>query len=137
MWKDLTTYCLRHLRSDLIKVSEIWSPTLVLSLQDSSVGGTPEVMGYRNAPCGVPGEPIQNKKQKNKRQQQSNRFRELNSDYIIYNDGSGSNGRLDGGAAAVITIGDTEEPIIVDTIKGRSFTCSYEEEACAMILATK
>ena len=39
MWKDLTTYCLRHLRSDLIKVSEIWSPTLVLSLQDSSVGG--------------------------------------------------------------------------------------------------
>ena len=64
MWKDLTTYCLRHLRSDLIKVSEIWSPTLVLSLQDSSVGGTPEVMGYRNAPCGVPDEPIQNEKKK-------------------------------------------------------------------------
>ena len=64
MWKDLTTYCLRHLRSDLIKVSEIWSPTLVLSLQDSSVGGTPEVMGYRNAPCGVPGEPIQKEKKK-------------------------------------------------------------------------
>ena len=62
MWKDLTTYCLRHLRSDLIKVREIWSPTLVLSLQDSSAGGTPEVMGYRNALCGVPGEPIQNEK---------------------------------------------------------------------------
>ena len=66
MWKDLTTYCLRHLRSDLIKVSEIWSPTLVLSLQDSSVGGTPEVMGYRNAPCGVPGEPIQEEKKTKK-----------------------------------------------------------------------
>ena len=73
MWKDLTTYCLRHLRSDLIKVSEIWSPTFVLSLQDSSVGGTREVMGYQNAPCGVLDEPIQNekrKKNKNKKQLQ-------------------------------------------------------------------
>ena len=67
MWKDLASYCLRHLRTDLIKVSEIWSPTLVLSLQDSSVGGTPEVMGYRNALCGVPDEPIQKEKKKERK----------------------------------------------------------------------
>ena len=65
-------------------------------------------------------------------------IREHNSDYIIYTDGSASKGRLDGGAVAVITKGDAEEPIIVDTImeKGRPFTCSYEEEACAMTLVT-
>jgi len=39
----------------------------------------------------------------------------------------------------VITIGDTENPITVDKImqRGRRLTCSYEEEACAMELATE
>ena len=55
------------------------------------------------------------------------RIRDLTSDYTIYTDGSASKGRLDGGAAAVITIGDAKEPIVVDTLRerGRALTCSY------------
>ena len=67
------------------------------------------------------------------------RIRKLSCDYAIYTDGSASKGRLSGGAAAVITIGDAEQPIVVDTLieRGRAFTCSYEEEACALELAAK
>ena len=74
-----------------------------------------------------------------KRKHTIERIRELAGDYNIYTDGSASRGRLEGGAAAVITIGDAEDPQIVDRImqRGRRLTCSYEEEACAMELAAQ
>ena len=86
----------------------------------------------------VPGIKSRNDDQLSKRTAAINRIRELSGDYIIYTDGSASKGRLDGGAAAVVTIGDAEEPITVDTLteRGRALTCFYEEEACAMLLAT-
>ena len=60
-----------------------------------------------------------------------------NCEYVIYTDGSASKGRLEGGAAAVITIGSAEQPQVVSKLleRGRSLTCSYEEEACALELA--
>ena len=86
----------------------------------------------------VPGIKSRFDEQLSKRTAAINRIRDLTSDYTIYTDGSASKGRLDGGAAAVITIGDAEAPVVVDTLRerGRALTCSYEEEACAMILAT-
>ena len=86
----------------------------------------------------VPGIKSRFDEQLSKRTAAISRIRDLASDYTIYTDGSASKGRLDGGAAVVITIGDAEAPIVVDTLRerGRALTCSYEEEACAMILAT-
>ena len=60
------------------------------------------------------------------------------ADFIIYTDGSASEGTSNGGAAAVITRGNSyQTPDVIDSIKkkGRSITCSYEEEVEAMQLA--
>ena len=63
----------------------------------------------------------------------------VNCEYVIYTDGSASEGRLEGGAAAVITIGSAEQPQVISKLmeRGRSLTCSFEEEACALELAAK
>ena len=55
---------------------------------------------------------------------------EFSVKYTIYTDGSASEGRREGGAAAVVTTGDPANPSVMDTIKarGRALTCSYEEE---------
>ena len=65
-----------------------------------------------------------------KRKATIERIRNLAGDYNIYTDGSTSGGCLEGGAAAVITIGYTENPITVDRImqRGRRLTYSYKEE---------
>ena len=67
------------------------------------------------------------------------RIHELAADcnYIIYTDGSASEGRLNGGAAAVVTIGTADAPIVITTLleRGGSLTCSYEEESTALELA--
>ena len=54
------------------------------------------------------------------------------ADFIIYTDGSASEGMHDGGAAAVITTGPADHPTVVDTLRqrGRAITSSYEEERC-------
>ena len=87
----------------------------------------------------MPGINSRSDDQPTKRSAAISRIRDLAGDYAIYTDGSASKGRLSGGAAAVITIGDAEEPIVVDTLieRGRAFTCSYEEEACALELTAK
>ena len=56
------------------------------------------------------------------------------ADYVIYSDGSASQGTRNGGAAAVIARGSPLQSEVVTTIwsKGRTFTSSYEEEAAAM-----
>ena len=66
------------------------------------------------------------------------RIRELNANYIIYSDGSASGGVANGGAAAIVTLGDPESPTIIDTLKkrGSPITCSFAEEVTAMHLAT-
>ena len=74
-----------------------------------------------------------------KRAATMSRIEELstNCEYVIYTDGSASKGRLEGGAAAVITIGSAEHPQVISKLmeRGRTLTCSYEEEACALELA--
>ena len=60
----------------------------------------------------------------------------LNSDLVIYTDGSCTGGVSNGGAAAVITDGSFEHPNVIDTLmeKGNKHTCSYEEEKRALLL---
>jgi len=59
------------------------------------------------------------------------------AEFVIYTDGSASEGTHDGGAAAVITMGPADHPTVVDTLRhrGRTITSSYEEEKNAMLLA--
>ena len=65
------------------------------------------------------------------------RIVQLNTDIIIYTDGSASGGMTMGGSAAVITIGDPQYPEVIETSKqkGALYTCSYAEEEDAMGLA--
>ena len=65
------------------------------------------------------------------------RITALNADIIIYTDGSADAGMRSGGAAAVITEGPPEDPIVKDVIevKGAALTTSYEEECEAMKMA--
>ena len=65
------------------------------------------------------------------------RARDLNSVYNIYTDGSASAGTSNGGAAAVITVGDPAKPTVVQTIqaRGAKLTCSFAEEHQAMHMA--
>jgi ribonuclease HI len=67
------------------------------------------------------------------------RIRELNSDLTIYTDGSATAGTRRGGAGVVVTQGDPESPICIETImeKGAPHTSSYEEEHSAMKSALK
>jgi len=59
------------------------------------------------------------------------------ADFIIYTDGSASEGTHDGGAAAVITTGPAEHPTVAGTLsqRGRVIPSSYEEENDVMLLA--
>ena len=66
------------------------------------------------------------------------RIAQLNTDIIIYTDGSATSGTSLGGSAAVITSGnDPRAPEVIDTIlqKGASLTSSYSEEVDALGLA--
>ena len=85
----------------------------------------------------VPGVASRHDDPASKRKATIERINSLTGDYNIYTDGSAKSGRLEGGAAAVVTIGDAEDPIVVSRImqRGRRLTCSYEEEACALELA--
>ena len=58
-------------------------------------------------------------------------------DSVIYTDGSASQGRLNEGAAAVITIRTAESSHVITKLmeRGRALTCSTEEEVCALELA--
>jgi ribonuclease HI len=58
-------------------------------------------------------------------------------DTIVYTDGSCKGGTEEGGSAAVITTGSARHPVVIATIqkKGAKYTCSFEEEKQAMILA--
>ena len=64
------------------------------------------------------------------------RIDSLESDLVIYTDGSCTGGVSDGGAAAIITNGPFEEPNVIHTLekKGNKYTCSYEEEKRALLL---
>ena len=87
----------------------------------------------------VPGVAKRTDEQASKRAATIKRIDQLaaDCDYVIYTDGSASQGRLNGGAAAVITIGTAESPHVITKLmeRGRALTCSYEEEACALELA--
>lgn len=64
-----------------------------------------------------------------------NRINSFNTELKIYTDGSAESGMFFGGAAAVITRGSAEAPVLVEDpikIKGSYFTSSYFEEWLAM-----
>ena len=52
--------------------------------------------------------------------------------YLLYKGGTEN-----GGAAAIVTTGSARNPIVLDTLqkKGCRYTCSYDEERSAMLLA--
>ena len=56
---------------------------------------------------------------------------------VLYSDGSASEGTDKGGAGVVVTYGDAESPIVIDTLmkRGSILTSSYNEEHTAMHLA--
>jgi len=62
------------------------------------------------------------------------RINEIRPEITIYTDGSADGGCKKGGAAAVITTGDAEDPQKVHVIrsKGAAHTCSMDEERQAM-----
>ena len=63
-----------------------------------------------------------------------NAITQLNSEVVVYMDGSCSGGTSDGGAAPVVTVGDVEEPTCIEVCqaKGNAYTSSYGEEECAL-----
>ena len=66
-------------------------------------------------------------------------IRKSEAKWVIYTDGSASEGTHFGGSAMVVTQGDPENPVTIDKIKtkGRIITYSYEEEKEAMDSAIK
>jgi ribonuclease HI len=64
-------------------------------------------------------------------------IREALVDWVLYTDGSASEGTTNGGAGLVVTTGDPSEPLTVysEKIRGRRLTSSYEEEREAMLAA--
>ena len=64
---------------------------------------------------------------------------ESEAKWVIYTDGSTSEGTHFGGSAMVVTQGDPENPVTIDEkeTKGRILTSSYEEEKEAMDSAIK
>ena len=64
-------------------------------------------------------------------------IRALNPRYTIYTDGSASEGMIDGGSAALLTIGSPDNPIQISSTlkKGAKYTSSYGEEYVAMLAA--
>ena len=67
------------------------------------------------------------------------RIEAVNADLTIYTDGSASGGTRMGGAGVVITDGRADDPHVLESImkKGAIFTCSYEEEVNAMLIAAE
>ena len=65
------------------------------------------------------------------------RIIELNSQITIYTDGSAAGGMTMGGSAAVITRGDPINPEEIEVLKhkGAFYTCSFDEENDAVVLA--
>jgi ribonuclease HI len=64
-------------------------------------------------------------------------IRSSQADWVIYTDGSASEGTSNGGSGLIVTTGDPEVPdtIYSETIRGRLLTSSYEEEREAMLAA--
>ena len=58
-------------------------------------------------------------------------------DTVIYTDGSCAGGIEEGGAAAIVTTGTARTPVVLETLqkRGSRYTCSYDEERSAMLLA--
>ena len=67
------------------------------------------------------------------------RLDSFNADFIIYTDGSATAGCSNGGAAAIITRGSAETPVVLHEMrsKGAAFTSSYEEELDAAMMAMR
>ena len=65
------------------------------------------------------------------------RLDSFNADFTVYTDGSASAGCAKGGAAAVVTRGTAENPVVLKELKtkGAAFTSSYEEELSAATMA--
>jgi ribonuclease HI len=63
----------------------------------------------------------------------------FNADFTIYTDGSATAGCEKGGAAAVVTRGPAENPVMLKEVKskGAAFTSSYEEELSAAMMAVE
>ena len=61
------------------------------------------------------------------------------ADYTIYTEGSAQGGVSNGGSAAVVTTGAASNPTRVHTSSctGCRWTCSYDTEVAALILATE
>ena len=61
------------------------------------------------------------------------------ADYTIYTDGSAQGGVSNGGSAAIVTTGAASNPTRVHTSSctGCRWTCSYDTEVAALILATE
>ena len=61
------------------------------------------------------------------------------ADYTIYTDGSAQGGVSNGGSAAIVTTGAASNPTRVHTsfCTGCRWTCSYDTEVAALILATE
>ena len=66
-----------------------------------------------------------------------NLLNHLNPEVTIYTDGSCTGGQFNGGAAAIVTGGDFDNPSCIEVLKakGNKFTCSYDEEWRALDLA--
>ena len=60
-------------------------------------------------------------------------------DTVLYTDGSCKGGMEDGGSAVVVTTGTASNPVVLEIIKkkGGKYTCSYEEEKNAFVVAMK
>jgi ribonuclease HI len=67
------------------------------------------------------------------------RLNSFNADFTVYTDGSASAGCAMGGAAAVVTRGIAENPVVLKELKmkGAAFTSSYEEELSAATMAVE
>jgi ribonuclease HI len=65
------------------------------------------------------------------------RIWEINAEYVLYSDGSASAGVAEGAAGVVVTFGNPEDPVVIDTLtkRGSALTSSYNEEMTAMDIA--
>ena len=67
------------------------------------------------------------------------RINSFKADFVIYSDGSATAGCSNGGAAAIVTRGVAESPVVLQELiaKGAAFTSSYEEELNAASMAVE
>jgi len=87
----------------------------------------------------IPGLTSRHEEESRRRSLAMARIDSLNGNRVIYTDGSADAGICKGGSAAVITFGDSANPIEMDSImeRGAALTCSFEEELQAMLNAAK